>query len=496
MSRFNVKKTPPAPDTSNLAGGKAYKESTKLELVSILLTSFLNDKFYESANSQANRLVEAIKNLPDKKFAAKAAIYARNVFGMRSITHLTAAIIAGTVKGVSWTKDFFYKVFFRPDDMLETMSLYFTLFTKNMRPVPNSLKKAIKAKFENPKKNGGFDEYQLAKYRKSENAISLVDLINLTHPSPEKNSAIHKLIRNTLKLTGKTWEAKLSEAGKADDVEEAKAGAWESLLSSGKLGYMALLKNLRNINATGNSNIIDLAVSELLNVEKLKASKVFPFRFFTAYKELQKAGASRKLLNAVHDAVDLSLRNIPDLPGKTLIALDVSGSMTSPINSRTSYRSVNPSALSIMDVSAMFAAALYKHLDADLIRFQSSASYYNTTTRLSTLKLAEDLVNTTYGGTNFESIFKTANKKYDRIIILSDMQSWIGSTISSFKTYKSTYQANPYLYCMDFAGYGTLQFPENKIVVLAGYSDKILDLMKINEEDKNILIQEIESIEL
>ena len=83
----------------NAAGGDAYEQSEKLALVSFLLTSFLKDKFYESESEQLDRLVKMVEDAKDKKFVAKAALFARREFGMRSVTHVVTAEIARLVKG-------------------------------------------------------------------------------------------------------------------------------------------------------------------------------------------------------------------------------------------------------------------------------------------------------------------------------------------------------------------------------------------------------------
>jgi len=115
------------------------------------------------------------------------------------------------------------------------------------------------------------------------------------------------------------------------------------------------------------------------------------------------------------------------------------------------------------------------------------------------LTIAGRLVkNARAAGTNFHAIFEKAKRAYDRIIILSDMQGWMGgyAPTGSFKNYKKKYKADPYIYSFDLQGYGSLQFPEDNVFALAGFSEKIFDLMKLLETDRNALIKKIEAIEL
>ena len=101
-------------------------------------------------------------------------------------------------------------------------------------------------------------------------------------------------------------------------------------------------------------------------------------------------------------------------------------------------------------------------------------------------------------GTNFHSIFEVANKAYDRICIFSDMQGWIGydSPVRSFNAYKKRVGANPKIYGFDLTGHGTMQFPEDGVYCLAGFSDKIFSLMKLMEQDKKAMLTAIKNVEL
>jgi hypothetical protein len=102
------------------------------------------------------------------------------------------------------------------------------------------------------------------------------------------------------------------------------------------------------------------------------------------------------------------------------------------------------------------------------------------------------------GGTNFQDIFKKASKKYENVIILSDMQGWVGYTTPTkeFAQYKKDYKANPHVFSWDLAGHSTLQFPENQVYCVAGFSDKVFDVIKMLKTDKKALLNKINSIQL
>lgn len=480
MSKFNS--FAKGSKTENLAGGEAYKESTKLEFVSILLTSFIQNQYYRSENDTIERIRELIKNEKDKKFVAKASLYARNEFGMRSVSHVVAGEIAKNVKKETWTKNYFDKIVYRVDDMAEILS-YYSGINKGLHPVPNALLKGFKKAFNK------FDEYQLGKYRGEKKEISLVDIVNLIRPKPNKKNkeALKKLVNGELKSKN-TWESQLTQAGqKAESKEEKeklKKDVWVNLIKEKKIGYFALLKNLKNILEQA-PEIIDEAIVFLTDEKLIKKSLVLPFRFFTAIKEIESLPDSRKIIIGLGKAAEISLNNVPEFPGKTLIAVDVSGSMRG-----------RPE-----EIARMFGSILYKRNDADLLTFEDYSRFYSLNPLDNLLSLMKQ-IDFFGGGTNFHSIFDSLKKKYDRIIILSDMQAWMdngyssSNPISSFNDYKKRTGANPLIYSFDLQGYGTLQFPERNIYCLAGFSDKIFDIMKLLEQDKNALINKIEAIEL
>ena len=466
MARFNEKKEV---GTTNLAGGVAYKESNEMKLASLLLTSFGDDKFYRK-DKETFKELETLINVCDKEFSAKAIVYARKVFGMRTITHIASSILAKYIGGEEWGKDFYNSVVVRPDDMLEIVACHLSRKQK----LTNAMKKGFAMAFER------FDDYQLAKYKGEGKDVKLVDLVNLVHPtqSEKNNGAIERLVKGELKSFD-TWESELSKVG--SDIE-AKKRVWDSLLSENKLGYFALLRNLRNIVNLGDENIAQKAFNALLNEKAIKKSLVLPFRYSTAYDEMKRVGSVA--MAKVSEACDIACNNIPKMDGKTLIALDVSGSMGG-----------RPA-----EIASVFASAMLKTNDCDLITFADNAQYKFLNTNDSILTLANS-IRFSAGGTNFVDIFTKANKVYDRIILLSDMQAWkvnywhCTSPKQAYEDWKKKFGVKDCkFYSFDLAGYGTLQMPQNDVFCLAGFSEKVFDLMPLLEKDRNALVNTIKSV--
>jgi hypothetical protein len=474
--KFNFLKKRPRAGACNFEGAEAFVETPKLELASILLTSTLQDSFYRSADATAQRVRELVGSIPDKRFVAKAAVYARTQAGMRSVSHLVASEIAKTVKGKSWTAGFHDRVVHRPDDVIEILACY---RQSHGKVIPNSLKKGLGRALTR------FDEHQLAKYRKSRADLSLVDVVNLVHPPATE--ALGKLVRDEL-AAAETWETKLTQAGAAaagaPELATLKSEAWADLIRSRKLGYFALLRNLRNILADA-PDAVDEALAMLREGRLIRKSLVLPFRFLTALDAVQATSLPRapEALAAISDAVEISLANVPSFPGRTLVALDGSASMSG-----------RP-----LKIGALFAATLAKANNADVMLFSNDARYVTLNKRDSTLTLAKWLESQAEcAGTNFHAIFQQADRAYDRVIILSDMQGWVGyyTPVETFRQWKRRQRCDPKVFSFDLHGYGTLQFPERHIFCLAGFSDKTMETLKLLDSDPSALIRQIEAVEL
>ena len=319
MSKFNSTQTN---KTVNKSGHAAYKMPDKEKLVTQVLTSFFNeDKFYGDNSAEMQK---TIKNViaKDAEFVAKLAVFARREFNMRSVAHVLTAYLAHEVNGKPYTRQTVKAVTLRGDDATEIMACYLNLFGK---PIPNSLRKGIADVMQ------GFDEYTLAKYKGEGKAVKMRDLLCLCRPTPknEKQSDMWKRLLNGELETPYTWETELSAKGN-------NAKTWEALIESGKVGYMALLRNLQNILKANPSNVNDV-LDIIQDPEKVKRSKQLPFRYLSAYKEVS-AFCGSKILDVLENAAEASCENIPKLSGTTVIAVDVSGSMGDKISAKSDVR--------------------------------------------------------------------------------------------------------------------------------------------------------------
>lgn len=509
MAKFN-EKTEGKSVTTNHMGAKAFKAKPEFELVSILLTSFMENSYYETSKETLKRMTDTLEKV-DPKFAAKAAVYARNEFGMRSVSHVLSIELLKHISGQSWGKNFFESIVRRPDDMTEIISYY---FSKGNKTLPSSLKKGFAKAFDK------FDKYQLAKYRGEKKEISLIDVVNLVHPIPtQKNeSALKELVAGTLKSTD-TWESKLTKAGQtaktAEEKEELKSDAWKDLFDSGKMPYMALLRNLRNILEQA-PDLTDKACEMLVNRNLIEKSLVLPFRFLSAYEEvekLKKAGSFEKdedniskVLKAVDDAMKTSVANLPTLYGKTVILSDNSGSMTGDRGG--SSLTSKMSNIKTSDIANLFAVLYWLKADNTLVGLFGDRLIHPKLDRAAgvfeNFKKIDNEKNGCGASTErgiFDMFEKLIEDKtvVDTIVVFSDCQigtgcNWYDSSghrgddfNKLFERYK---KINPAVrvYSVDLKGCGTNVFNES-VIKITGWSDKIFDIMKVMEQDKKALIK-------
>lgn len=483
MARFNTAVASTTVRTVNLAGGEAFQEDARLELASILVTSMVQDQFYRSAEGGMARLVELLQAvLP--LFAAKAAVFARNEFGMRSISHVVAGEIALSVHGERWTRPFFNAVIRRPDDMTEILS--YVIAKQGRRPLPNALKDGLARAF------GKFDTFQLARYRQDDKAVSMVDVVNLVHPKPtERNAeALQGLVAGTLREAS-TFESALSAAGNVEGGDEAageaKSEAWATLITEKTIGQLALLRNLRNI-AQQSPESIPAALELLVDEERIKRSLILPFRYSTAADQIAELPQARTIMEALDRAATAALTNVPRMTGRTLVVVDDSGSMTTA--------KVGRGDTLVADAAALFGAALYGSQDADLMLFDTTARYV-TPRSTGVLGRQHEIRSVMHGGgTDFNAIFPAIIGEYERIIILSDMQGWVGfhAPTAAFEAYAQRATKRPHVYSWDLAGYGALQLPQPQVYAMAGFSEKVFEVMALLEGDRNALVSRIDAV--
>lgn len=471
MSKFNATSTI---KTVNKCGAPAYSMDVKPKLVTQVLTSFFNESKFYSDNSA--EMQETIKSVIEKdpQFVSNLAIFARRVFNMRSVAHVLTAYLAHETSGKPYVRRTIEGVTLRGDDLTEIMAFYLSTFGK---PIPNSLRRAIAGKLVT------FDEYTLAKYKGDNKAVKMRDLICLCRPRPQtskQDELFKRCIENHLE-TPLTWESELSASGNT-------AETWEKLIDSGKVGYMALLRNLRNIIKANPCNIQQV-YDIIQDPERVRKSKQMPFRFYSAYKAVSDIAGS-KVFDVLESALESSVDNMPKLADTTVIAVDVSGSMSSPVSEKSEVR--------CYEIAMLLGLLANRICDNSIFyTFNNNIEKIAVSSRCSIL---EKVRNTgCCGGTNMALPFqKMINDKIkaDRIIVLSDNMNNSGlwgnpPTQHYADEYRKITGNNIWVHGIDLQGYGTQEFHGAKTNIIAGWSEKVLDFILLAEQGEDTLIKRI-----
>lgn len=471
MSKFNATNTI---KTVNKCGAPAYSMSAKSKLVTQVLTSFFNEsKFYGDNSSEMQETIKAVI-AKEPQFVSNLAVFARRVFNMRSVSHVLTAYLAHETSGKPYVRRTIEGITLRGDDLTEVMAFYLTTFGK---PIPNSLRRAIADKLVT------FDEYTLAKYKGDNKAVKMRDLICLCRPRPQtaKQEDLFKRCLESRLETPLTWEAELSASG-------STAETWEKLIDSGKVGYMALLRNLRNIIKVSPSNI-QTVYDTIQGPERVRKSKQLPFRFYSAYKAVADIAGS-KTFDVLESALESSVDNMPKLPGTTVIAVDVSGSMSSPVSEKSEVKCYEIAMLIGLLANRICENSYFYTFNDRLVK-QAVSSKCN---------IFETVMATGCdGGTNMALPFQKmiADKiNADRIIVLSDnmnnYKSWGGMpTQYCADEYRIITNNDIWVHGVDLQGYGTQQFHGAKTNIIAGWSEKVLDFILLAEQGEDTLIKRI-----
>ena len=290
-------------------GAPARRVSKEQTLLRLVLSCMLwEPTFYKSGSDIAQQIYDTAMSC-DPEFVAELAVKARHEYKLRHVPlWLIKILLDKRARNIN-IANLINDVIRRPDEITELLAMY---WKDGKVPIAKQLAKGINKAFTK------FSEYQLAKWnRKTE--ITLKDVMCLTHPTPINDAQYRlwgRLIEGRL-LPPETWEVLISKHGNRADV-------WERLLLENKLGGLALLRNLRNMQQVGvDRNLIKQAI---LNI---KSSYILPFRYIAAAKH------APALEPYIEKAMLKSLTDHKKLPGSTVLLVDVSGSMKAEISKRS-----------------------------------------------------------------------------------------------------------------------------------------------------------------
>ena len=470
MAKFN-EKVSTKPNAISYEGGAVFEKNPVEAWMNFLFSSYLEDKFYEHASNQLARfhnLTLDMINTYGAEFVAKAALFARNELGMRSVSQYVAAML-NAYQFVD-KRVFFRNYPHRADDAGEIFSIIDVLNDKRRHATVRGIGDYISS----------LSPYTLGKYKMNGHEYNMYDIINITHAHSD---AIDAYKANLLE-TPDTWEVAISTA----TDKEKRDGEWIRLVEENRLGYMALVRNLNNIlSADGITQqwVVDYLVPQLTNKTAIKKSLIFPYQIYSAYKNLKVRNTF--VVVALETAFRLALDNMPQLKGDTLIFLDVSGSMTDSI----SYRSN----ITIRKAGAVYAACIALTSEhSEIIKFATYAKKFkfNKIDNVFDQIEALDQEGGCGWGTNIDPAYSLVDRGYDRIMLISDMQIMNNYSYSdgrtAYNSYCRQYGATP-IYSFDLGNYRTqTDNPNNPNVHLCtSLSEKTLKFISLLEDGQNLV---------
>ncbi len=477
--------------TGNGGAGSAVDDKTAL--YSLAVTDMVAETtFYESAGGRNDRLVQLVHAVvrSDPAWVAELVTWLRSTAQMRSASAVIAAeyVRAGGANG----RAVIGSACQRADEPAEVLAYWLSRYGK---PIPMALKRGVADAATRL-----YTEQSFLKWDSARNALRMADVIDLVHPKPTDTKQ-SELFHHILDKRHKRKDAHLGE--RLTDLSDAyafdgvpsefrrahltgqglpslytwerlsgwlpggmDAQAWERAIPN--MSYMALLRNLRNFEQAGVSNAVLAEVASIIaNPAQVVKSRQLPYRFWAAYK----SSGTVRFAPAIETALQASTCNVPALSGRTLVAVDTSGSMQSPVSSRSDVLCV--------EVGAVFAAALASKSDVDLMIYADEGkSVKQAPSVLRSVETITSLVGTVGHGTETWPSVLDGYDNHDRVIVFTDMQD---NPAAQKKL------PNVPVYVWDLRGYGVANIdPGRGRYLLSGFNDASFGLVNLLERGRNV----------
>ena len=496
-------------------GGEGRKAEVREELAMLALSSFLSDSFYERGGDTISRMQKLVAKAP-RKFVTQLARVARQEFNMRT----TPAALVGfyTLEhGQPQDGRVIRDVFFRGDEIGDYLATVAS-FSDKGKVIPSAVR------FGRAVLQDRLTERSALRYSNFNRNWNLAKAIRITHARAESTAEKRALFDFVLlwKSEGSlsaAWERLPDEArmllpvihkavnGAEDSGEiswerSRSAGAsWESVVDN--MGYMALLRNLRNFFEkvpASDRDFWNLVANRLADPEAVANSKQLPFRFLSAHRAI--SGSEHTwwyhseinngfrdhdkyalISNALSEALDVSVGNLPAFEGRTLILVDTSGSMDAGVSDK--------SQVSYVDIATLFGAAMFRAQNSAVVCFGTTAAKVPLNKNHSVLanqaKLSDNELRGRLGyGTNMSTAFARVNvNDFDNIVVFSDMQIH-----DEIRSALRGYSGN--VYSVNLAAYeAQMTRVGGNFYTIGGWADSTLKLMSMLSEGS--LIKYIEN---
>ena len=500
-------------DTHNEAGGIAYTLTPKQQLAQLAATGCLNNTFYADAQSQLDQVLKLAESL-DAEFIAKTAVYARQKGFMKDMPALLLAVLAQ--KDVNMLARVFDQVVDN-GKMLRNFAQIIRSGAVGRKSFGNRPKKLMQTWLLTA------TEKQLLNAAVG-NSPSLADVVKMVHPKPReawRAAWFAWLIgkpydREALSPITRAFEDyKQSREGELPNVPfqmltalDLNCGDWAQIARNGS--WQQVRQNLNTFlrhDVFAKSKNIKMVTEKLRDKAAIRRARVLPYQLLTAYQATSEQ-MPFEIREALQDAMETAVQNVPAIRGKVVVCPDVSGSMHSPA---TGYRGSATSRTRCIDIAALVSAAMLRtNPKARVIPFERITVNVQLNPRDSVMTNAQKLANIGGGGTACSAPLAMLNREkadVDLVVIVSDNESWAdlgqwGGKTGLMKEWDILKQRCPEakLVCLDIQPYTTAQAQNrHDILNIGGFSDQVFTLIGSFAEQgmgADFWVEEIEKTEL
>ena len=475
-------------DARNSEGAPAYAFAPRHALAQYAATGCLNGTFYATATMQLEAVLRLCDQVP-AEFVAKTAVYCRERGFMKDMPALLCARLS--VQDAALCDRVFDRVI---DD--GKMLRNFVQIVRSGQIGRKSLGSMPKRLVQRWLQTRTDEQLFRASVGQSP---SLGDVIKMAHPRPQTESrrALYAyLVGRThdaaaLPSVVQALEAYKTGAGELPDVPfqmltalPLDRAAWATIAR--RATWQQLRMNLSTLARHGvfeSRGLTKLVADRLRDRVAIERARVLPYQLMTAYLAAS-SDVPQVVRDALQDAMEISLRNVPALDGKVYVCCDVSGSMSSPI---TGYRKGATSKVACLDVAALVAAAVLRKNDAEVLPFENDVVSLALNPRDSVMTNAAKLATIGGGGTNCSAPLQALNARRARgslVIYVSDNESWVdargGRGTATMREWQRFRQRNPEakMVCIDLSPNRTTQAHDDASVMnVGGFSDTVFELL-------------------
>jgi 60 kDa SS-A/Ro ribonucleoprotein len=480
----------PAANARNEHGAPAYALTPKQALAQYAATGCLGATFYAGAEEQLARVLELCE-LVEAEFVAKTAVYARERGFMKDTPALLLAVLAA--KDVRLLAQVFPRVVDN-GKMLRNFVQIVRSGTAGRKSLGTAPKRLVREWLD---ARGAEAVFRASVGQ----APSLADIVRMVHPKPldkEREALYGYLVGREfdparLPALVREFEAfKAGERARVPDVPFQMLTA----LDLGKAEWTAIARRApwqmtrMNLNTFVRHGVFDepglteLVAERLANPELVRKARVFPYQLMIAYASADER-VPLAVREALQDALEVALENVPRVEGKVYVCPDVSGSMRSPVTGR---RKGSTTAVRCVEVAALVAAAVLRHNPrAEVLPFEQDVVSIALDARASVLANAARLAAVGGGGTSCSAPLRLLNQRKaegDLVLYVSDNESWVdaraGRGTETMREWAEFKQRNPRarMVCIDVQPYQTVQAAEwHDVLNVGGFSDRVFDVV-------------------